>query len=71
MKFHVLPVIQTRPAHVFVIEGKSEWLDQVQRRFRGQREPTCRPRIVRNFWFEQNNVKHKFGFRSGPCGAPV
>ena len=46
---------------MLVLEGKAERLDQVQRRSCGQREPACSTRVVRDFRFNQNDVKHDCG----------
>ena len=52
-----LPVIETRPFQLAIVDGKSEGLDQVQRRTGGEAKPPDVARVRRNLRLDQDNVE--------------
>lgn len=57
MKWHVLPVIESGAANFSVIERKSERLDEMQLRSRGETGPPDVPGIPVDLGMDQNDVE--------------
>jgi hypothetical protein len=54
----MLPVIHAGALELRVIEFETEWLDEMQRRFRRRAKPRHVARVRRDFRFNQDNL-HK------------
>ena len=58
---HELVIVQPRTAHPGVIDGKAQRLDQVQRATGVGAQANDIARVGRNFWLDENDVKHGEG----------
>jgi len=54
----VLVVVEPCAAHVLVFHGKAQGFNEVQGTSRVGRQANHIARVGRNFWFNQNNLKH-------------
>ena len=61
MDLQKIPVVEPRPLQVLVIDGKAQWLHQVQHQMLCCAESGNVPRISRNFRFYQYDM-HRFRF---------
>lgn len=59
LELRVFVVVQTRAAHVFVIHGKAERLNQVQGAAGVGRQADDVAGIGWNFGFDEDNMKHR------------
>ena len=58
LHLNVLPIIQARPAHLFIVQRKSKWLDQVESGSSSEAEPARRSGIVRDLGCDKDEIKH-------------
>ena len=58
LQIDFVPIIETGPFELAIIQGKAQRLDQMQCRLRRQTKPANVASIRRNFRFNQNDVEH-------------
>src|ERR1041384_323681 len=55
---HRIPVVQSGAAHCTIVHSESGDTDDVQRHLNGSAQPRDVACVLRNLWFDKNNLKH-------------